>query len=121
MLYERNADAALVPASNQKLLTAIAALEAFGPSHHFPVEVFSSEPRRDAEGRRQRSTSAAAVDPALTSEDLWRLAADLRAAGRRRVRGGLVIDDSAFDWSAGTRAGGRSPLAPTTLPWAPSR
>ena len=36
-------------------------------------------------------------DPALTSEDLWRLAADLRRAGLRRVRGGLVLDDGLFD------------------------
>ena len=36
-------------------------------------------------------------DPSLTSEDFWRLAADLRNAGVRSVRDGLVIDDTVFD------------------------
>ena len=36
-------------------------------------------------------------DPALTSEEIWRLAADLRARGLRRVSGPLILDDSGFD------------------------
>jgi D-alanyl-D-alanine carboxypeptidase/D-alanyl-D-alanine-endopeptidase (penicillin-binding protein 4) len=36
-------------------------------------------------------------DPAMTSEQWWRLAADLRALGLRDVRGDLVLDDSLFD------------------------
>jgi len=96
VLYERDADTALVPASNQKLLTAIAALSAFGPSHHFPVEILTSEPP-DSAGSVGTLFVRAGGDPALTSEDLWRLAADLRTAGLREVRDGVVIDDSAFD------------------------
>jgi D-alanyl-D-alanine carboxypeptidase/D-alanyl-D-alanine-endopeptidase (penicillin-binding protein 4) len=96
VLYERAADRGLVPASNQKILTAIAALSVFGPTHDFPVEVFS-EAAPDAEGSVGSLFLRAGGDPSLTSEDFWRLAADLRKAGVRRVRGGLVIDDSAFD------------------------
>lgn len=36
-------------------------------------------------------------DPVLTSERLWRLAADLRIAGLRRIRGELRVDDTLFD------------------------
>ena len=36
-------------------------------------------------------------DPALNSEDLWRLAADLRFRGLRRVDGDLVVDASFLD------------------------
>jgi len=96
VLYERAADRGLVPASNQKILTAIAALSVFGPTHDFPVEVFS-EAAPDAAGSVGSLFLRAGGDPSLTSEDFWRLAADLRKAGVRRVRGGLVIDDSAFD------------------------
>jgi len=96
VLYERNADAALVPASNQKLLTAVAALAAFGPSHHFPLDIYTSEPL-DASGSVGTLFVRASGDPALTSEDLWRLAADLRILGLRAVRDGIVIDDAAFD------------------------
>ena len=36
-------------------------------------------------------------DPALTSEEWWRLAADLHRLGLRRVRGDLILDDTYFD------------------------
>jgi D-alanyl-D-alanine carboxypeptidase/D-alanyl-D-alanine-endopeptidase (penicillin-binding protein 4) len=96
VLYERAADRGLVPASNQKILTAIAALSAFGPTHHFPIEVFS-EAAPDSEGAVGNLFLRAGGDPSLTSEDFWRLAADLRKAGVRHVKGGVVVDDSAFD------------------------
>lgn len=96
VLYERAADRGLVPASNQKILTAIAALSVFGPTHDFPIEVFS-EAAPDAEGAVGTLFLRPGGDPSLTSEDFWRLAADLRKAGVRRVKGGVVIDDSAFD------------------------
>jgi len=96
VLYAKNADAPLVPASNQKILTATAALATFGPTHVFPVEVYASSPP-DAKGVVERLYLRGTGDPTLTSEDFWRLAADLRMAGITRVSGGLAIDDSAFD------------------------
>ena len=36
-------------------------------------------------------------DPALTSEDWWRIAADLRRSGLRKIQGDILVDDSAFD------------------------
>ena len=49
VLYARDPDRALVPASNQKVLTAIAALSHFGPAHRFTTEVLAAAPP-DAEG-----------------------------------------------------------------------
>src|SRR5262245_32250167 len=49
VLYAHEPDRALVPASNMKVLTAIAALSAFGPAHRFTTEVFAPA-RLDAEG-----------------------------------------------------------------------
>jgi D-alanyl-D-alanine carboxypeptidase/D-alanyl-D-alanine-endopeptidase (penicillin-binding protein 4) len=96
VLFERDADRALVPASNLKVLTAIAALSAFGPAHRFTTEVLAPA-APDAAGSVAWLGVRGGGDPALTSEELWRLAADLRRIGLRRVTGGLLLDDSAFD------------------------
>lgn len=96
ILYEHDADRHLVPASNQKILTAIAALSTFGPAHELSVDVFSERPPSPS-GAVDILYVRAGGDPSLTSEDFWRLAADLRNAGLRHVIGGLAIDDSLFD------------------------
>ncbi len=103
VLYARDPDRLLVPASNQKVLTALAALSSFGPTHRFTTELHA-HPAPDAEGAVDTLAIRGGGDPALTSEEFWRLAADLRRQGLRRVRGDLVVDDSLFDaerWNPG--------------------
>jgi serine-type D-Ala-D-Ala carboxypeptidase/endopeptidase (penicillin-binding protein 4) len=94
-LYARSADRALVPASNQKILTALAALSAFGPSHRFRT-VLRADRALDASGTLGTLYVVGGGDPGLESGDWWRLAADLRALGLRRVRD-VVLDDSRFE------------------------
>jgi D-alanyl-D-alanine carboxypeptidase/D-alanyl-D-alanine-endopeptidase (penicillin-binding protein 4) len=96
VVFERGADQALVPASNLKILTALAALRVFGPAHQFTTHVYADK-APDADGGVGALYVRGGGDPGLTSEDYWRLAADLHRAGLRRVRGDLVIDDSLFD------------------------
>ena len=96
LLYERSGDVALAPASNLKVLTALAALRALGPAHTFETQVLASR-APDAQGAVDTLYVRGGGDPALTSEDLWRLASDLRRAGLRSVRQGIVLDDSYFD------------------------
>jgi D-alanyl-D-alanine carboxypeptidase/D-alanyl-D-alanine-endopeptidase (penicillin-binding protein 4) len=96
VLYARGAEVPMIPASNQKILTAVAALAAFGPTHAFPIHVQAAA-LPDEKGGVDDLYLRATGDPSLTSEDYWRLAADLRMAGVRTVRGDLVFDDSAFD------------------------
>jgi D-alanyl-D-alanine carboxypeptidase/D-alanyl-D-alanine-endopeptidase (penicillin-binding protein 4) len=96
VLFERDADRLLVPASNLKLATAAAALSAFGPTHRFTTELSTDAPL-DAQGRVDWLYLRGGGDPALTSEDFWRLAADLRRSGLAEVRRGLVLDDAYFD------------------------
>lgn len=96
VVYARSPERALIPASNTKILTALAALSRLGPAHRFKTRVYSDvEPGADGE------VGVLAVrgggDPGLRSEEWWRLAADLRRAGLRRVRGPLLLDDSLFD------------------------
>jgi PBP4 family serine-type D-alanyl-D-alanine carboxypeptidase len=95
VVYARSPDRPLVPASNMKVLTAIAALSAFGPSHRFSTDLYADAPP-DAEGAID-VLSIYGGDPALTSEEVWRMAADLRRLGIRRIRKGLRLDDSGFD------------------------
>ncbi|HEY5657366.1 MAG TPA: D-alanyl-D-alanine carboxypeptidase, partial [Myxococcota bacterium] len=90
-LFARNPDRALVPASNLKLLTAAAALNALGPTHRFVTQLLSDAPP-DADGAIGNLYVRGGGDPALTSEDFWRLAADrdahrleLHAQHRARV------------------------------------
>lgn len=96
VLFERDAEQPLVPASNQKVLTALAALAGFGPAHRFKTDVLSTAPI-DGQGRVPELIVRGGGDPALTSEEFWRIAADLRRIGLREVRGDLLLDDSAFD------------------------
>jgi D-alanyl-D-alanine carboxypeptidase/D-alanyl-D-alanine-endopeptidase (penicillin-binding protein 4) len=95
-LFARDPDRALVPASNLKILTAIAALAVYGPAHRFSTEILAKgEPGGD--GAIDALYVRGGGDPSLTSEQWWRLAADLRIRGIRRVRGDLVLDDTLFD------------------------
>ncbi|MBX3024532.1 D-alanyl-D-alanine carboxypeptidase/D-alanyl-D-alanine-endopeptidase [bacterium] len=95
-LFAHDAETPLAPASNMKVLTAVAALAAFGPAHQFTTTVASDRPL-DADGSVGVLALRGGGDPALTSEELWRLAADLQRRGLRRVRDGLLLDDSYFD------------------------
>jgi D-alanyl-D-alanine carboxypeptidase/D-alanyl-D-alanine-endopeptidase (penicillin-binding protein 4) len=95
-LFARDPDRALVPASNLKILTGVAALATFGPAHRFVTEVLVGE-GPDAEGAVSTLFIRGGGDPVLTSEQWWRLAADLRLRGVRRVSGDLVMDDTLFD------------------------
>ncbi len=95
-VFAREPDRALVPASNLKVLTALAALETFGPAHRFTTEILAPAPP-DAQGTVETLYVRGGGDPSLTSERLWRLAADLRALGVQRIGGDLVVDDSLFD------------------------
>jgi D-alanyl-D-alanine carboxypeptidase/D-alanyl-D-alanine-endopeptidase (penicillin-binding protein 4) len=96
VLFARNPELALTPASNQKILTAIACLAAFGPTYRFETVIYADRPL-DADGEVGQLLVKGSGDPVLNSEDWWRIAAALRRDGLRRVRGDLVLDDSVFD------------------------
>lgn len=94
-LFEREPDRGLIPASNQKILTALAVGAEFGPTHRFETELrVGAAP--DAEGSVPWLEVRGSGDPTLTSEQWWRMAADLARLGVRRV-GGVYLDASAFD------------------------
>ncbi|MBM4384079.1 MAG: D-alanyl-D-alanine carboxypeptidase/D-alanyl-D-alanine-endopeptidase [Deltaproteobacteria bacterium] len=94
-LFAKNAERGLVPASTQKILTALAALEAFGAGNQFVTEALVPAPP-NADGV-VTSLAIRSADPSLTGEQWWRLAFDLRALGVREIAGDVVLDGSQLD------------------------
>ncbi|WP_136249037.1 D-alanyl-D-alanine carboxypeptidase/D-alanyl-D-alanine endopeptidase [Halomonas borealis] len=86
----------LAPASVSKVYTAAAALARFGPQHRFTTRlVGTAEP--DAAGVLHGDLILdGGGDPALTTEDLWRLVQRLHQAGVREVTGQLVVSQWRF-------------------------
>ncbi len=95
-LYARNADAAFVPASNQKLLIAAAALDALGPDFCFTTRLLLLGPRHGATLDGDLILRGGG-DPTLTTAGLAALADRVAALGLRRVTGRVRADDSVFD------------------------
>ena len=102
-VYSRSEKNGLNVASNVKLVTTAAALALLGPEFRWKTAVLGMAP---AEGGRAVNPAGellgdlfvrAAGDPTLTTQDLAELASELGAIGLRKVRGGLVVDASAFD------------------------
>ena len=96
VVFARNSDLPLEPASNEKLGVTFAALNDLGPSYRYPTEVLG-EGHRSGDTWVGRLVLKGFGDPALTSADLNRLAGILWREGIRRVTGGVAGDASAFD------------------------
>jgi len=96
VVYARNPDLPVEPASNEKLCVNYAALVVLGPRFRFPTELLG-------EGARVGSTWRGNLvikgfgDPSLTSAGLDRLAGILRREGIRTVTGRVIGDASYFD------------------------
>jgi D-alanyl-D-alanine carboxypeptidase/D-alanyl-D-alanine-endopeptidase (penicillin-binding protein 4) len=96
VLWEKDADQLVSPASVTKVITSAAALAKFSPVHTFKTPLYYT-------GSRQNDRIAGDLvivgdgDPFLISEKLWQLAADLKNMGIKEFAGDLVIDSSLFD------------------------
>jgi D-alanyl-D-alanine carboxypeptidase/D-alanyl-D-alanine-endopeptidase (penicillin-binding protein 4) len=96
VVYERNADLSLLPASNEKLAVTFAALRELGPSYRFRTEVLGVG-YQDGEVWNGDLVLKGFGDPTLSSLQLTRLAAQLRELGIRRVTGRVLGDETWFD------------------------
>lgn len=96
VLYEKNGDLCLLPASNFKLLVASAALESLGPDYRMQTAVYEK-------GKRAQGVLEGDIflvgggDPVLGWEDLRSLAKQVKKAGINRIKGNVVADDTLFD------------------------
>ena len=96
LVFARNTRMPLAPASTEKLAVAYAALVVLGAVYQIPTEVLGSGGLAGATWRGDVFLKGWG-DPTLSSGDLRVLAGQLRALGIRRITGGVVGDESAFD------------------------
>ena len=103
-LYEENAQKLLLPASVMKIYTVAAALDRLTPDFRFKTSVYA-QARPDASGTlRGNLTIYGRGDPSISATfnngDYFKavdeLAANIAAAGVKRVEGDLVGDESYF-------------------------
>jgi serine-type D-Ala-D-Ala carboxypeptidase/endopeptidase (penicillin-binding protein 4) len=95
-VFARHQALGLVPASNQKLAVAYAALGVLGPTYRIETVVYGEGELVGATWKGDLVLKGFG-DPTLTRGDLRALAFQLRAAGIRRVAGGIEADESYFD------------------------
>jgi serine-type D-Ala-D-Ala carboxypeptidase/endopeptidase (penicillin-binding protein 4) len=95
VLFERRGAELFVPASNQKLFTAHAALSGLGAERRFETRLYRTGPI-EAGVLKGDLVLSGRGDPGLSTGALYEIAAALRASGVRRVSGDLVADDSHF-------------------------
>lgn len=87
LVYARNRDIPLVPASILKIATALVALDLLGPDYRFSTRLFVDE--------NKNLFIRGSGDPFLISEEVARIARSLHHRGVKRVRD-IVLDSSAF-------------------------
>ncbi|HUE85013.1 MAG TPA: D-alanyl-D-alanine carboxypeptidase/D-alanyl-D-alanine-endopeptidase [Vicinamibacterales bacterium] len=101
-LYSLNAAQFMVPASNQKLLTAAVAAERLGWDYRFTTRVFATGPLDDAGTISGDVVIVGNGDPTINPRhpERWRAFDDwgaaLRARGVKIINGSLIGDDNAF-------------------------
>mgnify|MGYP006276740647 CR=1 FL=1 len=104
VLFARNADTAMIPASNFKLVTTATAMGVLGPDYRFTTDVLGPPVDQGSGVISGNLYLRGTGDPTLV--DPWtrpatgpfeQFADDLKKAGVKQVTGALVGDDSAFD------------------------
>lgn len=109
-VYARNAGRMFVPASNMKIVTAAAALEALGPDYRYHTRIAASGPVADGVLRGDLVVIGGG-DPTISERfhgdvrTVFRAWADsLRAHGVTRIAGAVIGNDDVFDdlpWGRG--------------------
>ena len=96
IIYQKNGDTRLRPASSMKLVTGAAALKLLGDDYRFKTEVYADKKVRN--GILQGNLYLKGYgDPTLTVDDLDRMSDQLKKKGIRRIKGNLIADDTWYD------------------------
>lgn len=96
IIYARNPDLRMLPASNRKLFTSAAAVINLGLKFRFHTDVVSATPL-SASGEIDGPLYLRGMgDPTLVDSDLDQMAKELFDKGLRRVNGSVVGDGSKF-------------------------
>jgi D-alanyl-D-alanine carboxypeptidase/D-alanyl-D-alanine-endopeptidase (penicillin-binding protein 4) len=93
-LATANEHQALNPASNAKVYTAAAALAMLGGEHRYETVLLGVAKGSEVAGNLVLRGHG---DPSLTTDDLYRLADELRGQGVRRISGDILVDQHVWD------------------------
>lgn len=102
-IFSYQSDLLVRPASNQKLLTAAAALQLLGPEYNFRTILYHDGEIDDGILYGNLIIKGFG-DPLLSLSDLDKFIESLNIFGIRKVRGDVIIDDTFFDdvlWPTG--------------------
>ncbi|PQD95725.1 D-alanyl-D-alanine carboxypeptidase/D-alanyl-D-alanine-endopeptidase [Pradoshia eiseniae] len=96
IIYEKNGDTRLRPASSMKLVTGATALKLLGDNYRFKTEVYADKRARNGVLTGNLYLKGYG-DPTLTVDDLDRISDQLKKKGIRRIKGNLIADDTWYD------------------------
>ncbi|MHB1456896.1 MAG: D-alanyl-D-alanine carboxypeptidase/D-alanyl-D-alanine endopeptidase [Armatimonadota bacterium] len=97
VIYERNPDLALIPASNLKLIVSAAALDMIGPDARLKTSLYITGPISRDGILKGDVILQGGGDPVFSSEQLAEMSKSLWRLGVKTVTGSLIADDSMFD------------------------
>jgi D-alanyl-D-alanine carboxypeptidase/D-alanyl-D-alanine-endopeptidase (penicillin-binding protein 4) len=95
-ILEHNSDKLFVPASNQKVITSVAALSLLGSDYRFRTEFYSGGGISDGVLYGTLYIKGYG-DPTITTAHLTSIAHELKKRGVKEIKGGITVDDSYFD------------------------
>ncbi len=116
LVFSRDGDELLNPASNVKLFTAATALTSLGPDFRFETDFLTDHDFKD--GKAKVLYVRGRGDPTITTERLYGMVSELVHAGLKEVSDGIVLDDTYFDGERTApgfdqESGDKAYLAPT--------
>ena len=121
-VYEWKGTKTRIPASNEKLVTAVAALSELGASARVHTAVAAVGEPSGSGVIHGSLYLVGGGDPTLSSADITRLARSVKASGVRRVTGSIVGDETLWDarrdapgWKSGFLGEECPPLSALTL------
>ena len=97
LVFAHNARQCMRPASNEKLVTSIAALSSLGTDYRFRTRLYAEGCLGEDSVWNGRIFVRGGYDPLLDASDLRAMAADLRALGVKGIAGNIVLDRSFKD------------------------
>ncbi len=97
MLYAYNADKRMRPASTQKVMTAVAALDILGAQHKYETRAYYAGHIGADSTLYGDIYVVGGFDPAYSYDDLRTLAYHIRKLGINRIAGGIIGDVSMKD------------------------